>query len=297
MREDRELGTVPNFTTAGHILRSEVFDAANEVCGGISITFHAHKGADQFVHIYNTWRKQLSARVPLNVHVIANKTVQSSLEALLANKDKIAKHGPLPTIILLAYYPVGRGTLTDIMPKSMYNVSLPSTLKSVIDAGFKIAFSEGLLPYFFSRPEIGLDLTFASRAEGEYSAYVDPRGRMSFSSFDPPHTDEEFNEWVGKAEADLAVMRALPGGKDADGHDVSGDIDRTEKYVSQGREHRKSILEGGPRLQQHWTSGDGQYRRSQPQGQACFACKFKERCATPDQNHYLVCKFAGHNRG
>lgn len=185
LRVTKELGPVPNFTTAGHLFKKEITEAANEVCGGVALTYHPFKGADWFKKTYQVWREAL--RIQMNVHVIADVTVLKALQDLL---EMSSETGPM-NIVLLAYYPTGRGTLKNILPKSIYQEKLPAILLTLREKGFQISFSEGLLPYFFSRPELGIDLSFAERSEGLYSAYVDRTGRMSHSSFEPPRLDQE----------------------------------------------------------------------------------------------------------
>jgi len=182
----RKLGTVPNYTTAGHIWRPEVIEATNKYCGGVSLTFHAWKGWDWFEATYRKWKKAL--KVQLNVHLIADKDVTENLSYLIEMQKVV---GPI-NLVLLAYYPdVGRSSLQGIMPNHVYQHSLPLFLKKALDKKMKIAFSEGLLAYFFSRPSIGIDTRYASKSEGLFSCYVDPRGRMSASSFDPPSKGHE----------------------------------------------------------------------------------------------------------
>jgi MoaA/NifB/PqqE/SkfB family radical SAM enzyme len=182
----RELGTVPNFTTAGDKMSQRVIDATNEYCGGVAMTFHSFKGIDWFVEHYS--RLKSSLRCQLNVHVIADKDVAKSLHALA---DKFKQLGPL-NIVLLAYYPdVGRASLESLVTKRVYMKDLPNAIYAARASRSKIAFSEGLLPYFLSRPEIGVDTTFAMAMEGNYSCYFDPEGRISTSSFSPPHRDEK----------------------------------------------------------------------------------------------------------
>jgi MoaA/NifB/PqqE/SkfB family radical SAM enzyme len=250
----RELGTVPNYTTAGHLFRQDVIDATNEVCGGIAMTFHAHRGIAWFEEHYARLRKAL--RVQVNVHVIADCDVAKNIDLLVDLQKKVG----LLNVVLLAYYPdVGRGTLSRIMSKEVYGKLLPDALKRAIDAKMRIAFSEGLLPYFISRPEIGVSTTFASRSEGLFSAYVDPRGRMSHSSFDPP----------AKPQPD--------------------DTPEERRFLP------KSVLEGES-LQAVWNKGFG-FRTGEAHGGRCYDCAERNRCATPSKHHYFACAFAEHNGG
>lgn len=181
LKRSRELGTVPNYTTNGEKLRREVIDATNEFCGGVAMTFHAFKGIDWFIKHYNDLKKAL--RVQVNVHLIADKDVAKNLSALV---HKVSETGPL-RLVLLAYYPdVGRASMESLITKRVYMKELPEALQMARSANYNIAFSEGLLPYFLSRPELGINTSFAMRSEGLFSCYFDPKGRISASSFDPP---------------------------------------------------------------------------------------------------------------
>jgi MoaA/NifB/PqqE/SkfB family radical SAM enzyme len=174
-------GTVPNYTTAGHILRDEVFEATNKYCGGVALTYHAFKGPEYFKKTYDTWRSRLDPRVQLNVHVLFDKDVADNLLDLqeIGLRDL--------NVVLLAYYPaIGRSNWEQIAPRGVYDGTLPLALKAVQESRFKIAFSEGLLPYFLSHQLPEVDTRFAGQQEGVYSCYVDDKGRVSHSSFDPP---------------------------------------------------------------------------------------------------------------
>ena len=180
LRKARELGTVPNYTTAGFKMTPEIVAATNEVCGGVAMTYHSFKGFDWFKEHYKKLRTQL--KVKLNIHLIADKNVAVNLRALCKIKDEL---GPL-SIVLLAYYPdVGRANLTDLMTRTVYMKSLPEAIIYARNLAVDISFSEGLLPFFLSRPELGINTSFVMPSEGIFSCYFDPRGRMSSTSFQP----------------------------------------------------------------------------------------------------------------
>ncbi len=236
----RAQGTVPNYTTAGHILRDEVFNATNKYCGGVALTYHAFKGPEYFKQTYDTWRSRLDSRVQLNVHVIFDNDVADNLldlqEVGLRNLN----------VVLLAYYPsVGRASWEGTPSKGVYEVTLPRALTQVQSSGFRIAFSEGLLPYFLSHQLPEVDTRFAGQQEGLFSCYVDDKGRVSHSSFDP-ETD--------------------------DAREVS--IYRTK-------------------FQRIWNKLAG--ARSS-WFDACYECDYSPQCHVPDDAHFLLCKFAEHNR-
>ncbi len=175
----KELGTIPNYTTAGHKITPEILKATDEVCGGVAMTFHAFKGLEWFKKNYKNLRENLKCQV--NVHLIADKDVATNMEHLIEAQKEI---GTL-SVVLLAYYPeVGRANLTNLMTKTTYNKKLPDLLKKAIESGMQLSFSEGLLPYFLSRPEIGINCQLATTSEGIYSCYIDSDGHMAKSSFE-----------------------------------------------------------------------------------------------------------------
>lgn len=187
LQETRKLGTVPNYTTAGHIFKPEIIAATNRFCGGVAITYHRFKGLEWFKTTYQRWAEALTCQ--LNIHVIADKDAARSLDELAAFQSEIKRK---LNVVLLAYYPdVGRASMDMIMTRRVYSNDLPSSIRNAIHRGMGIAFSEGLLPYFLSRPEIGVNTTFATRSEGVYSCYVDPRGFMWQSSFHAPREKPE----------------------------------------------------------------------------------------------------------
>ena len=182
LRKARELGTVPNYTTAGFKMTPEIVAATNEVCGGVAMTYHSFKGLNWFKEHYKKLRDQL--KVKLNIHLIADKNVAMNLRALCNARDEL---GPL-SIVLLAYYPdVGRAGLTDLMTRTVYMRSLPQAITYARNLAVDISFSEGLLPYFLSRPELGINTNFVMPSEGIFSCYIDPKGRMSLTSFLGPY--------------------------------------------------------------------------------------------------------------
>lgn len=175
LQELRKRDIVPNYTTSGLGRSEALVDATNRFCGGISLSYHPHKGEKYFLDTYSWYRERL--KVDLNIHVIADKNVISSIQTVMKTGD------PNLSIILLAYYPVGRGTDDYLMPHHIYNRELPEFL-SLIKDRVKISFSEGLLPYFISRPHIlGSELNSWIRSESIFSAYMDQHGGISKSSF------------------------------------------------------------------------------------------------------------------
>ena len=185
----KELGTVPNYTTNGDKLHPAIVEATNAVCGGVAMTFHAFKGLDWFVEHYLALKKAL--KVQVNVHVIADKNVATNIRALLSRPEL----GEL-RLVLLAYYPdVGRAIMDGLMTKQVYMRDFPLVIMEAQEAGYQVAFSEGLLPFVLSRPEMGIRSDFFMRSEGYFSCYFDSKGRISESSFRPAEDNEKENAW------------------------------------------------------------------------------------------------------
>lgn len=280
----RELGVVPNYTTAGHVFRDDVIEATNAACGGIAMTYHAFKGIDWFVEHYLRLRKAL--RVQMNVHLIADRDAAVNLEALTRAQEKLGRLH----LVLLAFYPnVGRASLQGLITKHVYNHTLPGALKRAIESGMRVAFSEGLLPYFISRPEIGVSTKMqfggteavASRSEGLFSCYVDPRGRMSQSSFDPPPSAAEYT-LDGYRQKQL--QQAL---------ESRYRYDRSDAEI---KENFRSFMEGSndsvyeTRLQHEWN--EGWWQLNEPDGLNCHDCVERDRCSVPNIHHYFICRYS-----
>lgn len=181
----REKGTVPNYTTAGHNLTPEIAEATNKYCGGVAISYHPHKGVEWFVKTFKKWKAAL--RVQLNTHLIAGRGCANHLrelvDAFVADPDLSPQD---LRIVVLAYYTdVGRSNLEGMMTKTEYMVDFPNAIVECREKGLNpLAFSEGMLPYFLSRPGLA-DTTMATPQEGRFSCYVDEKGNVSDSSFSP----------------------------------------------------------------------------------------------------------------
>lgn len=183
LKSIRDLNVVPNYTTAGHLFKNNVIDATNKYCGGIAISYHPHKGIEWFKSTYKKWREALN--VQINIHIIADKDVVNSINDVVAMHNK-PEFGKINIVLLAFYADVGRSNLTGLMRHNTYMVELPNAIRAARAAGVDIAFSEGMLPYFLSRPDMGVDTRFAMSSEGKFSAYIDVNGWMSDSSFKPP---------------------------------------------------------------------------------------------------------------
>lgn len=152
----------------------------------------------------------------VHIHVIADKDVARSLDELAAFQSEIKRK---LNVVLLAYYPdVGRASMDMLMTRRVYTNDLPASIRNAIHRGVGIAFSEGLLPYFLSRPEIGIHTDFAVRTEGIYSCYVDPRGFMWQTSFHAPRekNDDEsiFQKGAQQLWNELRAFSGGPGGEE-----------------------------------------------------------------------------------
>lgn len=226
LRKTRELGSVPNYTTNGSFLRKDVIEATNAVVGGVSMTYHPKTGGAWFEEHFRTLREALDPRVALNVQLIADVQVQDTLETLTALEIfrpwqpgiDWTKY-PKPKFILLAYYPdTGRASLSGLMTRHVYQKKLPSLLLELKGASFEIGFSEGLLPYFLSRPELGMTNPLMHRSEGLFSCYFDDAGAASTSSFRPPWREDAETVYNKRAQE---LWDSLSSGNSPDGEACS----------------------------------------------------------------------------
>jgi MoaA/NifB/PqqE/SkfB family radical SAM enzyme len=267
LRRSREIGTVPNYTTNGETLRDDVVEATNEVCGGVAMTYHSFKGLDWFAEHYLALKERL--KVQVNIHLIASNGVAENLDALVALQPRL---GPL-RIVLLAYYPeVGRGTMDGLLRKRVYMTRLPAAIRRALEQKTTIAYSEGLLPFVLSRPELGLETRFAMFSEGRFSAYFDTLGRMSHSSFVPPRDGYcEVHDDCKLAYGDTATSpRAL----------LSAACFRQStksQWLWDNAPDPRNLLGAGL------------------VGDACQQCQHAARCVTPTDVHYYACAFAENN--
>jgi hypothetical protein len=70
------------------------------------------------------------------------------------------------------------------MSHKTYMEKFPATLKRLMGEGWTFAYSEGLLPFFLSRPELQIGSALHTKSEGRFTAFVDIKGVMHVSSFD-----------------------------------------------------------------------------------------------------------------
>jgi len=260
LQEAKDLGTVPNYTTAGHNISDELINITNKTCGGMAITFHAFKGKEWFNEKYNILRKKI--KIQLNIHLIVDKNIIETLPFIINLQKTVGNIN----LILLAYYPeVGRATLDKVLTKNIYMRQLPELIHKAHDSGINLSFSEGLLPFFLSRPELPINTQMATRTEGLYSCYIDHNGRMSQSSFD---------KWK---------VTIYP--------KYSSDLDEETRFkrIELARNYSNVFGVGTQNL---WES---LHSRAGVSGDACGTCKHNNKCATPSSFHYFCCAYASHN--
>jgi MoaA/NifB/PqqE/SkfB family radical SAM enzyme len=175
----RQKGTVPSYTTSGLPLDDDVVAATNRYVGSVAMSYHPHQGLEWFERRIEDLRSKLE--VPLHVHLVATDDVAQHLHDLIELRSRKAL---FDEIVLLAYYPMGRGGYDDVMSPSTYGEALPEAIKKAQTDDISVSFSEGLLPYFLSRQdELDKDLSYSMRSEGAFSCFVDMKGRMYPSSF------------------------------------------------------------------------------------------------------------------
>lgn len=177
LRLTRESNIVPNYTTEGAYISKEIIEATNKYCGGVSMTFHSWKGEEWFEKQYRKFDEAITAHK--NIHLIFDRDVVKNMRYLMGLQERMGK---TLSVILLAYYPdVGRGTAELLPTFATLHKDFPDVCREAVASGMKIAFSEGLLPYFLRRDL--LDVSQAMASEGRYSCYISEYGAMRKSSF------------------------------------------------------------------------------------------------------------------
>ena len=169
-------GIVPSYTTAGVNLDDEIIGATNTYCGGVAITYHPHQGIDWFKERYHRLSEELDVQV--NIHLLVDCDIMENLDDVvhILREDD--------TIVLLAYYQdVGRADADRLPPQEVYHEELPQNVRWLSDRGVSFAFSEGLMPWVMSRPELPMHHRFMMSSEGIFNCYVDMDGTMWPSSF------------------------------------------------------------------------------------------------------------------
>lgn len=258
LKEISDEGILPSYTTAGHIFREDVIEATVKYAGSVALTYHPFKGERYFLKTYRKWKEALKrSSVRLVVHVIASEGVCESLVFL---EKEIEEPG---TIVLLAHYEdIGRSGVGNAMSKATYMRRLPEILKRMISSGWSFAYSEGLLPYFLSRPELEIGGRFHARAEGRFSGYIDEYGQMSVSSFRPKPAPDP------PSPPDLVQLRRKKGEDEPTVWDVP-----TYKLWRELHDYPM-----------------------RPCGVPCYDCDARSRCASPQEHHMLVCAYQRHNK-
>lgn len=242
----RNLGVIPNYTTEGQNLTDKILDATQKYCGGVALTYHAWRDFSYFKTAYSKLKQALPYK-QINIHVICDKDVVENLERLNSWK----KYGSYNIVLLAFYSEVGRSGYGG-MNKKTYMEKLPATIKKLKKAGHKFAISEGMISYFLSRPEIGIDMSMATPIEGNFSCYIDVNGFMSHSSFSPLYSTDK-------------------------------------KDFSEEELRNSAVNASSQKLWLRLRSYTQQY------GSNCDNCQKSFQCSTPQEDHYLICKYAKHN--
>lgn len=259
----RERGTVPSYTTAGHVLNDKIAEATNKYAGSVAMTYHAFRGLDTFLKQWRRWKEAVTARTV--IHLICDDNVVKNLRDLADKEEQLG--GP-QTIVLLAYYTaVGRSEETGYMKKKTYMVEFPALLMELQARGWSFAYSEGMLPYFLSRPELGIGSKYHRKGEGYLTCYVDDQGIMHTSSFDVrlPKRDENGNRLIELTRFPKSVPTGL----------------LKTVFNTRAQELWENL--------RIWDGGD-------PGTPACGDCEHQSRCNAPQDHHYLSCAYQGHNK-
>lgn len=105
VREVKNIGVVPNYTTNGMHLSPEILKATEDYCGGVAVSYHPH-----ISKIFDDAINKLSGiKTKLNTHIIIGD--DKSLKDMQELYDKY--HDVIEYFVVLPYQAVGRGKEID----------------------------------------------------------------------------------------------------------------------------------------------------------------------------------------
>lgn len=171
----QKAGIVPNFTTSGLGLTSELAMLCKKYCGAVAVSWYRSSYTLRAIDLL------LRAGVKTNIHyVISNSTIEEAITRL--------KECSFPTginaIVFLLHKPVGLGSQAQVLKCNDPRVKEFLELACGGDHGYKIGFDSCTVPGLVSQ-STGVDLDSVDTCEGaRWSAYIASDMVMLPCSFD-----------------------------------------------------------------------------------------------------------------
>ena len=182
LKECRNAGIVPNFTTSGLGMTEEKAAICSKYCGAVAVSWYRSEYTLRAIDML------ISAGIKTNIHyVIANNTIDEAVRLLKTNR--FPKN--INSVVFLLHKPVGLGSKKNVVkadnPKFREFIKLVDTNKFP----FKIGFDSCTVPALVSMTE-NTDLDSLDTCEGaRWSAYISADMKMMPCSF-----DNQKEEWA-----------------------------------------------------------------------------------------------------
>ena len=174
LRYCRANGIVPNFTTSGLGLTSELVQMLEKYVGAIAVSWYRAE------HTYTALEMLINAEIKTNIHYVLGKnTINEAIERLTNNSFAEG----INAIIFLMHKPVGMGSHENVLDASDPRVK---QFFEIIDShhfDFKIGFDSCSCPGILNFTE-NINLDSIDYCEGgRYSCYIDAQMNMMPCSF------------------------------------------------------------------------------------------------------------------
>ena len=171
----RVAGIVPNFTTSGLGLNSELAKLCRKYCGAVAVSWYRSSYTLRAIDLL------LQAGVKTNIHyVVSNSTIEEAMARLKEHSFPVG----INAIVFLLHKPVGLGSQAQVLKSNDPRVREFLDLACGGDHGYKIGFDACSVPGLISQ-SIDVNRDSVDTCEGaRWSAYITPDMVMLPCSFD-----------------------------------------------------------------------------------------------------------------
>ena len=171
----RSAGIVPNFTTSGLGLNSELAQLCKKHCGAVAVSWYRSSYTLRAINLL------LQTGVKTNIHyVIGNNTIDEAIARLKERSFPV----DINAIVFLLHKPVGLGSQEQVLSYDDSQVKEFLDLACNGDHGYKIGFDSCTVPGLIAQ-SVDINLASVDTCEGaRWSAYITPDMAMLPCSFD-----------------------------------------------------------------------------------------------------------------
>ena len=171
----QKAGIVPNFTTSGLGLTSELAVLCKKYCGAVAVSWYRSSYTLRAIDLL------LQAGVKTNIHyVVSNSTIEEAITRLKERSFPV----DVNAIVFLLHKPVGLGSREQVLSYDDPRVKEFLEFACGGDHGYKIGFDSCTVPGLVSQL-IEVNMDSIDTCEGaRWSAYITPDMKMLPCSFD-----------------------------------------------------------------------------------------------------------------